>query len=104
MAITTMPRRASSREMLAWVSLDRWNPGMTTTAGAGCSAVAASGRKRSAATHCPFWVGRTIEVILTLPQELWMPEASPLKIKTTARLMTSDRKPPEGGLLDSIRK
>ena len=57
--ITTTPRRASSRAMLACVSLERWKPGTTTTSGAGRSAVAVRGRKRSAAIHWPFRAGST---------------------------------------------
>ena len=72
-----MPRRASSIAMLAWVSFERWKPGTTTTSGAGFSSVAESGRKRSAWSHWPFWVGSVKPVTRTVPPAVDVPAFTP---------------------------
>lgn len=88
--MTTMPRRASSSDIFACVSFARWKPGTTTTSGAGLSAVADTGRNRSAETHWPFCVGRVIPVTRTRPHEFCTQEASTLATTTTTRQPVSN--------------
>ncbi len=52
-----MPRRLNSRELLTWVSLVRWKPGVTTTIGTLWSSLAATGLYRSAEITCPLGPG-----------------------------------------------
>jgi hypothetical protein len=81
-ALLGVLRRASA-------SFERWKPGTATTRGAGASLVAVFVLKRSATTHCPFWVGILVSWTRMRHPELRTIEANTLASTTTATQASS---------------
>ena len=89
--MTARPRRASSMEKLAIVSLLRSKPGQTTTSGTGVDAVAFFGLNKSAASHCPLVVAKFRPETSTLPKSVCSNRAPNPPMKTSKSASKSCR-------------